>query len=124
MIGKIDCPAFGGAPWLRVGWHRRKFVEKILIIIGRGGLSVWLWLRDAVENHDAVAQMDVVTRHPDEALDESGVYRLAIGIHRIEAGLEDRLDEDDNVAAPGLTVMNKGHPLCGRSQIDAVNNQV
>src|SRR5580692_7611185 len=105
MVGNIDCPALGGAAWLRVGRHGGKLVEKLTMVFRRGRIGVRLWLRDAVEDHDAVAQMDVVTRHPDEALHESGVYRLAIGIHRIEAGLEDRLDEADNVAAPGLSVM-------------------
>src|ERR1700722_15184151 len=124
MIGKVYCPTFGGATGLRVWRLGRKLVEKLSMVFWRNGVGIGLCLRHPIQDHDAVAQMDMVAGQTDEALDENGVLRLAISIHLIEAGLEDRLVEDDNVTAPGLTVMNKGHPLCGRSQIDAVNNQM
>ncbi len=65
--------------------------------------------------------MDVVAGHADEALDQEEVLGLAVGV---QFGLGDGLDEDHNVAAPRLAVVHQRHPLGGRSQRDAVDDEV
>ena len=85
------------------------------------GCGVRLGLGHAVEDNDAVAQMDVVAGHADEALDQEEVLGLAVGVR---LGLGDGLDEDDDVAAPRLAVVNQRHPLGGRSERDAVDDKV
>ena len=80
-----------------------------------------LVLRHAVEDDDAVVQVDVVAGHADETLDEEEVLGLALGV---KLGLGDRLDENDDVAAARLAIVNQRHPLGGRSERDAVDNEV
>ena len=81
-------------------------VHGVAIVDGLGGL--WLVLGDTVEVDDAVAEVDVVAGDADGALDQEEV-----GV----AGLE----EDDDVAAADVAVVDKGRPSgfrgrarCGR----------
>ncbi len=70
-----------------------------------------LVLCDAVEVDDAVAEVDAVSGDADGALDEEEI-RLA--------GLE----EDDDVAAADVAIVGERRPLCGRSEGDAVDQDV
>ena len=98
VVGRVDGPGVCGAAGLRIWRLGRKLVKKLSMVFRCRGGGVGLCLRHPIPDHDAIAQMDVVSGHADEALDEKDVLRLAIGIHRIEAGSEDRLDENNDVA--------------------------
>jgi len=77
--------------------------------------GVRLVLRHSVDNHDAVAQMDMVARHANESLDQVHVVAIFIG-HRFV--------KDHNIAALGLTVVNERHPFGGWSEGDAIYQQM
>ena len=81
------------------------------VVVGDGHAGVGFVLRDAVEVDDAVAEMDLVARDADGALDEEEV-----GF----AGFE----EDDDVAAADVAIEDEGRPFCGRSEGDAVDEDV
>ena len=89
------------------------------MIFRRCRLGVRLVLRHAVEDHDAVAQMDMVAGHADQPLHQGQILGISIRI-QVRHGL----DEDHNVVAPGLAVVNQRHPLRGRGQGDAIHQQV
>ncbi len=74
---------------------------------------VGLILRNAVQVHNAVLQVDLVAGQADAAFDEDEVRLLGVG-----------LVEDDDVAALNGAVVHNGRPLGGWRQRDAVDNQV
>jgi hypothetical protein len=86
-------------------------VLRISVVYGLAGLR--LILRDSVEVDDAVAEMDVVAGDADGAFDEEEVRGLGV-----------RLEEDDNVAAADVAVVDERGPLRGRSEGDAVYQNV
>ena len=115
MVGKIDGPAFGGAAWLRIGRNRGKLVEKLLVVFRRCGLRVRLRLwSHSVEDHDAIAKMDMVAGYANQPFDQEEVLRLAVSI---QFRLGNGLDKDDDVAALRLTVVNQWHPLGGGASV-------
>ena len=70
-----------------------------------------LVLGDSVEVDDAVAEVNAVARDAYRALDEE------------EVGLT-RLEEDDDVAAADVAIVDEGRPFCRRSEGDTVYQDV
>ena len=83
----------------------------IAVVAGHGGVG--LVLRDAVEVEDAVAQMDAVAGKADAALDQIEVGGLGVG-----------LEEDDDVAAADVAVVDEGRPVGWRRERDAIDQDV
>ena len=69
-------------------------------------------LGHAVEDHDAVAQMDMVAGNADQPLHQDQVLRIPIAVR-----IRHRLEEDHDVAALRLAVVNQRHPLGGRGKV-------
>jgi len=67
---------------------------------------------------EAGAQVDVIAGDADEALDQGLVDQLVA--HRVRH----RLDEDHDIVAPGLAVVNQRHPFGRGREGDAVDQQV
>jgi len=90
--------------------------------IGAGGVAVGfregLW--DAVDVDHAIVEMDVVAGDADEALDEGLILRLVVAGH----GVSDWLEEDYDVAAPGLTVANEREPVMAGREGEAIDEEV
>ncbi len=83
----------------------------VAVVGGHAGLG--LVLGDAVEVDDAVAEVDAVAGDADGALDEEEVGRFGLG-----------LEEDDDVAALDVAVVDEGRPVGGRGEGDAVDQDV
>ena len=75
----------------------------VAVVDGHGGVR--LILGDAVEVYDAVAQMDAVAGEADAALDQIEVGGLGVG-----------LEEDNDVAAADVAMVDEGSPVRWRRQ--------
>jgi len=64
------------------------------------------------------AQPDVIARNADKPFHQNRKCRLSVHLVR------NRLDEDHNIAAFRLTVMDEGHPVRRRRQCDPIHHQV
>ena len=89
-------------------------VEGVLgVAVFDGFTGLRLVLGDAVEVDDAVAEMDVIARDADGAFNEKEIWSFGIG-----------LEEDDDVAAADVAVVDEGRPLRRRGEGDAVYENV
>jgi hypothetical protein len=86
-------------------------VAGVSVVAGHAGVG--LVLRDAVEVDDAVLEVDVVAGDADAALNEDEVGSFRVW-----------LEEDDNVAAAGLAIVDEGKPTRGRCKRDTVDEDV
>ncbi len=112
VIGEIEGPFSGHVTERR----RRDGGKVVAVVVGLGGyLRVGLILGDAVEVDGSVDEVDVIAGNADHALDQVEV--LAVGFER---GLE----EDDDVAAAHIAVMNERRPVRGRRERDAIDHDV
>src|ERR1035437_1648696 len=97
---------------IRGGDNGRELVEKSLLAHWRGSIEPVLRrvLRDAVQDHGSVTQMDMIARHADEALDQDQVLRVAI---RVWFGFRGWPDEDYDIPALRLAIVDQPHPPGG-----------
>ena len=81
------------------------------MILGRGRRRMRLRLSHSIDDHNSVAQVEVVAGNGDEALDQKEI--------RVTG-----LEKNDDVAAPGLAIAHQRHPFRGRRKRDAIHDQV
>ena len=80
-------------------------------------LRVRLRLFLTVDVDDSVVKVDMIAWDSDQALHQIRLWAC----RRVDGA---RLDEYDDVAAPGLAIVNERHPFGGRRQGDAVDHEV
>jgi hypothetical protein len=108
--GEIDLPGCGYVAAL--GWRDGGEIVAIRVeAVGSGLSRLRLVLGCSVEVDDAVGEVDVVAGDSDDSLDEKEI-RLA--------GFE----EDDDISALDVAVVNEGKPVRGRRQSGAVYDEM
>src|SRR6185437_2187271 len=76
--------------------------------------------RHAVQDNDAVAQVNMVAGHADEPLDQREICWRTI--HWV--GVCHRLDENYDIAATGLAIVHERHPPAGGRKCDPVDDEM
>ena len=118
VVGQVEQPRERRC-WRRLAARCREVGGEVVAVGGvgvlgvavvAGHLGVGLVLGDAVEVDDAVLEVDAVAGDADAALDEVEVGGFGVG-----------LEEDDDVAAADVAVVDEGRPVrraararCGR----------
>ena len=81
VIGKVHGPGFGVAPGSGIRAARRETRRESRDDFPASSVAAWGWsLSHAVDDDDAVAQMDVVAGNADQPLHQKQVLRLAVRI--------------------------------------------
>src|SRR5580658_3808471 len=119
MVGKVDRPGF----WCTVagiarcgnrrnGW---KLVPEVFVIVCCGRLGVRLILSHSIDEDDAVAQMNTIAGNAYQPLYKKRVFASC---HR------HRLQENNNIVSLWLAVVGQRHPLVGRRESDAIDEEM
>src|ERR1035438_10123756 len=107
VIGKFDSPGFGSeVSGFWIGWHGGKLVEKVGVVLWRCRLGMRLILRHAIEDDNAVAQVDMVARDADQPLHQGEVLRFSV---RVRAWVQHGLSKNHNVAPLWFAVVDQRH---------------
>jgi hypothetical protein len=78
-------------------------------------------MRDAIDEYSSILKMQVVAGHTDEPLYKGQINGLSVGVG---FRLRERTEEDHNVVALRVAMMDERHPARRRTERDAIYEQM